>query len=220
MHLILFDVDGTLVDSQHHIIEAQAMAFAAHGMAPPTRERSLSVVGLSLIEAFCELAGPHGPAASLAEAYRDAWTSLRQRPGYAEVLYPGVNDLLLALAPRGDVRLGIATGKSRRGVERLLEAQDWRPLFATVQTADDHPSKPDPSMLLAALAETGIAAERATMVGDTSYDMAMALAAGVRPIGVDWGYHEPAALLTSGAAAVAGDMEALRVLLEEPLGGS
>ena len=159
----MFDVDGTLVDSQHHIVEAQALAFASQNLPAPTREKALSVVGLSLIEAFRELAGPHGPAASLAEAYREAWTVLRQRPGYAEVLYAGAGELLAGLACREDLRLGIATGKSRRGVDRLLEAQGWRGLFASVQTADEHPSKPHPSMLLAALEETAVPPARATM---------------------------------------------------------
>ena len=212
MRLIVFDIDGTLVDSQHDIVEAQAMAFAAHGLPAPTREKALSVVGLSLIEAFRALVGPHGPAASLAEAYREAWTALRQRPEFAEVLYPGAQDLLARLQRREDVRLGVATGKSRRGVDRLLETQGWRGLFATIQTADEHPSKPDPSMLRAALAESGIPAKCAAMVGDTTYDMAMAVAAHVRPIGVAWGYHEPAALLTSGAATIAGDMDALETI--------
>ncbi len=213
----MFDVDGTLVDSQHHIVEAQAMAFAAHGLPAPTRERALSVVGLSLVEAFCELAGPHGPVTRLADAYRDAWTVLRQKPDYVETLYPGAGELLGRLARRADLTLGIATGKSRRGVDRLLEAQGWRHLFASVQTADDHPSKPHPSMLFAALAETAIAATHATMVGDTSYDMAMAVAAQVRPLGVSWGYHPPAALHAAGAVGIAEGMDALERMLLEPM---
>ena len=130
MRLIVFDIDGTLVDSQHDILEAQAMAFTAHGLPAPPREKALSVVGLSLIEAFRALVGPRGPAASLAEAYREAWTALRQRPDFAEVLYPGARELLARLQRREDV--GVATGKSRRGVDRLLETQGWRGLFATV----------------------------------------------------------------------------------------
>ena len=213
MPLIIFDVDGTLVDSQHHIVEAQAVAFAAYGLPAPTRARALSVVGLSLDEAFRELAGPLGPVAGLSEAYRAAWTDIRHKPDYAEVLYPGVPAMLAALASCADTRLGIATGKSRRGVDRLIASQGWGDWFVTIQTADEHPSKPHPSMILAALAETGVCAARACMVGDTSYDMAMAVAAGVGPVGVAWGYHDAAALRASGAAVIAGDVDTLRAIL-------
>ena len=210
MQLIIFDVDGTLVDSQHDIVEAQGLAFAAHGLPAPSRERALSVVGLSLPEAFAVLAGADGPYESLSQAYKDAWTGLRMRPGYEETLYPGAAALVAALASRPDVLLGIATGKSRRGVDRLLVAQGWGETFSTIQTADDHPSKPHPSMILQALAETGVEAASAMMIGDTSYDMAMARQAGVRGVGVAWGYHEPHMLRDAGAALVVADFDALR----------
>lgn len=213
MQLIIFDVDGTLVDSQHHIVEAQTRAFAAHGLPAPARDAALSVVGLSLKEAFSLLAGPDAPAASLAEAYKDAWTDLRNRPGYEEVLYPGAREALAALGARPDIRLGLATGKSRRGVDRLIASQGWKDVFATIQTADEHPSKPHPSMILTAMADTGASPGATTMIGDTSYDMLMATAAGVRPIGVAWGYHEPSLLLTSGAVVVAQTFGALRATL-------
>jgi phosphoglycolate phosphatase len=214
LQLIIFDVDGTLVDSQHHIVEAQGRAFTAHGLPAPDRERALSVVGLSLNEAFTVLAGGDGPVASLTEAYKDAWTELRMRPGYQEILYSGARETIATLAARPDVLLGIATGKSARGVARLLAAQAWETTFATVQTADGHPSKPHPSMILAALAETGIDAASATMIGDTTYDIEMAVAADVRSIGVTWGYHEPEALRASGATAIADSFDALFALLD------
>ena len=210
VQLIIFDVDGTLVDSQNDIVEAQARAFRDHGLNPPTRRLALSVVGLSLREAFSVLAGADAPLDSLAEAYKDAWHVLRARPGYADVLYPGAQETLTYLAARSDVLLGIATGKSRNGVERLVAAQGWRDLFATVQTADTHPSKPDPSMIRAALDETGAAAADTSMIGDTSYDMAMAVAAGARPIGVGWGYHDRAVILAAGAEVIVESFDQLR----------
>jgi phosphoglycolate phosphatase len=216
LRLVIFDVDGTLVDSQHHIVAAQRRAFAVFGLTPPTREQALSVVGLSLPEAFATLVGADGPVLELSEAYKDAWTELRGQPGFAEVLYPGARETIAALSRRADLRLGIATGKSRKGVDRVLAAQGWGDIFATIQTADEHPSKPDPSMILAAMAETGIAAEAAAMIGDTTFDMAMAVAAGVRPIGVAWGYHDPAALVACGAEVVVDDFAALRALLDGP----
>lgn len=213
MHLVIFDVDGTLVDSQHHIVEAQAMAFAAHGLPAPSRERALGVVGLSLPQAFEALVGPDGPVAGLCESYKEAWTVLRGRPGYAEVLYPGAADMVRDLARRPGVRLGIATGKSRKGVDRLLAAQGWERTFATTQTADEHPSKPHPAMILAALAETGTEPGAAAMVGDTTFDMTMAVSAGVRALGVSWGYHPSDALRACGAATVAGSFAQLREIL-------
>jgi phosphoglycolate phosphatase len=100
----------------------------------------------------------------------------------------------------------LATGKSRRGVAALLARHGWEDLFDTVQTADDAPSKPHPGMIERALAQTGTPAGRAVMIGDSTYDMAMARAAGVRALGVSWGYHPPADLIAAGAQAVAADM--------------
>ncbi|MGD0634351.1 MAG: HAD-IA family hydrolase [Beijerinckiaceae bacterium] len=213
MTLVIFDVDGTLVDSQHHIVEAQRRAFAFMGLAAPTRAQSLSVVGLSLTEAFASLVGRDGPVEALAEAYKEAWTELRHETGFAETLYPGAAAALATLKADPGVTLGIATGKSVRGVERLIVTFGWGDLFQTIQTADDHPSKPHPSMIERAMIETGFAAGETVMIGDTTYDMGMAKAAGVRAIGVAWGYHEPAALLASGAERVAGSFEELLAAL-------
>ena len=213
MQLLVFDVDGTIVDSQALIVEAQGRAFAACGLAAPTRERSLSIVGLSLIEAFTALVGPSGPVERLAEEYKLAFQELRRDPVWEEPLFPGLEDLIAELARREDVVLGIATGKSRRGVSYLVERHGWDGVFATIQTADDAPSKPDPGMLLRAMAETGIAPERATMLGDTTFDMAMARAAGVRPIGLSWGYHPVAALREAGADRIIDRIDELRPLL-------
>ncbi len=210
---MIFDVDGTLVDSQDLIVAAQREAFAACGLAAPTRDRSLSIVGLSLHEAFTALVGPKGPIEDLAEAYRQAFAVLRANPALEEPLFPGAAEALSRLAARDDVVLGIATGKSRRGVSHLLERHGWGHLFATIKTADDAPSKPDPAMLLQALEETGIPADRAVMVGDTSFDMAMARAAGLRGLGVAWGYHPVAALREAGAATILDRFEALDAAL-------
>ncbi len=213
MHLVILDVDGTLVDSQNLIVAAQREAFAACRLEPPTRERSLSIVGLSLIEAFTALVGPAGPVEELAEAYKAAFGKLRADPNTIEPLFPEVEAVVRRLAAREDLLLGIATGKSRRGVTHLVERQGWQNVFATIQTADDAPSKPDPGMILQAMAETGIGPEATTMVGDTSFDMAMARGAGVRPIGVSWGYHPVAALQEAGAATIIDRFGALEALL-------
>ena len=209
---VLLDVDGTLVDSQNFIVEAQTRAFAAHGIAAPSREKMLSIVGLSLVQAFEELV-PDGPADTLAQAYREAWHVMRLDPDFADGLYPGAVDAINTLAQRDDMQLGVATGKSLKGVHHLFDEQNWHGHFVTVQTSDHHPSKPHPAMVLKALAETGAAPADALMIGDTSYDMAMGRAAGVRTIGVTWGYHKPEALTASGAERLVDKYEELMAVL-------
>lgn len=212
--LAVFDVDGTLVDSQGHILAAMAAAFAAVGAAMPAREAVLGIVGLSLPVAVATLA-PGIPAEDrlrLVEAYKDHFADLRRRG--ATPVFPGAAELLARLAARDDLLLGIATGKSRRGLMHLLDETGWRGHFVTLQVADDHPSKPDPSMLRAALAETGIAPAAAVMIGDTDYDIAMGRAAGVGTIGVTWGYHPAARLQAAVPGQVVTDFAALGAALD------
>lgn len=188
-HLVVFDVDGTLVDSQAHILAAMTQAYAILDMPPPVRAEVLGIVGLSLPVAIARLS-PHLGAADLARlvaGYKDAFTALRAAS--LSPLYPGAGAVLDALSQVSGLALGIATGKSRRGLVHILEAYGWGDRFATVQVADDHPSKPHPSMLQACMRETGVCAERAVMIGDTRFDMDMAQAAGLHAIGVSWGYH-------------------------------
>ena len=219
-HLVIFDVDGTLVDSQNIILAAQARAFAAHNMPALERTQALSVVGLSLIESFTQLAGPDAPAASLAEAYKDAFHTLRSDPAMHEPFFGGAEETINALAQRDDVMLAIATGKSRRGVAYLVERAGWEHVFASVQTADTNASKPSPAMIHAAMAETGIDAAHTIMIGDTSFDMIMARAAGAHAQGVDWGYHPRSALIAGGAQHIADDFTALRGRLMHRLGNA
>lgn len=213
MKLILFDVDGTIVDSQNIIVAAQHMAFAACGLEPPSRERALSIVGLSLAEAFTVLVGPDGPVEGLAEAYRNAFSTLRQDPANAEPLFPGAEQCLSRLSQREDALLGIATGKSRRGVRHLLERHGWHGVFATIQTADDAPSKPHPAMIQQAMDEVGASPDETVMIGDSSYDMAMGRAAGVLSVGVTWGFQPVAALKEAGAHRIVHSYAELEPLL-------
>ncbi len=198
LRLIIFDVDGTLVDSQRDIIAAMTHAFACAAHPTPPAAAILGIVGLSLPEAMFRLA-PDLPAATHAKMvgwYKEAYMGLRQQSGAAQSspLYPGARAALEALGATPENILGVATGKSRRGLDKLLEAHDLTGFFTTLQVSDFHPSKPHPAMLQAALEETGIAAHDAVMIGDTSFDMNMAAAAGITGIGVSWGYHPVEAL--------------------------
>ncbi len=212
MKLIIFDCDGTIVDSQHVIVSAMETAFRHEGLPTPARADILGVVGLSLVPAIARLLPEPDEikiAQRLAETYKDAFQILRRDPANHEPLYPGARDVIAGLAQRDGIVLGIATGKSRRGVDVLFEREALGVYFQTIQTADEHPSKPHPSMIHRALAETRSSAPNAVMIGDTTFDMDMARAAHVAALGVAWGYHDMSELEAAGALAVAADYHAL-----------
>jgi len=216
--LVIFDCDGTLVDSQHAIVAAMTEAFQAESLVVPEREQIVGVVGLSLTTAVACLVPEgtdDGRIERLAEAYKASFAALRRRPGHSEPLFPGVRETLARLAAREGVLLGIATGKSRRGVDAVLEREGWSNLFATVQTADTHPSKPHPSMIWAAMRETAADADGAVMIGDTTFDVEMARGAGIAAIGVTWGYHPESALKAAGAHHVTSSCAELERALDE-----
>jgi len=198
LRLVICDVDGTLVDSQAEIMAAMAAAFSSQNMPMLDRQAVLSIVGLSLDEAFYKLCPQVDPTqrAYLVQAYKDAFNDLRGADGKAELspMYAGAREALLTLQAQPETLLAVATGKSKRGLDKMIERHGLEGLFVSQQVADFHPSKPHPAMVLAALSETGVSANRSVMVGDTTYDMEMGKAGGVGTIGVSWGYH-PAATL-------------------------
>ncbi len=195
MKLVIFDCDGTLVDSQHMIVAAMNGAFAALGRPAPTRERTLSIVGLSLVEALSTLTSADDPdVPALIEGYKNAFHALRADATHTEPLYEGAREVVEWLFARGDTALAVATGKSQRGVRLVLGHHGLYDCFATIQTADDAPSKPHPAMIEQAMQAVGASPRDTVMIGDTTYDIDMAHAAGVAAIGVSWGYHPPDAL--------------------------
>jgi phosphoglycolate phosphatase len=219
MYLILFDVDGTLVDSQNTILHGLQVGFEAVGLAMPEREAALSIVGRSLEEAFLDLVGPpHAEKVpAMAEAYRQSKIARRGQGLDVDPLYPGAREAIERLHARADVLLGIATGKAMRGVRHMMDTHDLNGRFVTFQTADTSPSKPHPDMVLRAMAETGAAPERTLMIGDTGFDMAMAKAAGARALGVTWGYHAHGHLADQGADRIIHGFEDLDRAMQEIL---
>ena len=214
--LVVFDCDGTLVDGQAAICDTMEEAFAAAGLGPPDRNEVRRMVGLSLPQALGILApdATEDQREIALEAYKAGYRSRRETGILEEPLYEGMAALIERLDAAGWL-LGVATGKSDRGLHACLDTHGIKHRFVTLQTADRHPSKPHPAMLEQALAEAGVEASQAVMIGDTSFDVDMARAANVRAIGVAWGYHEPRELIAAGAIGVAETMEQL----EELIGG-
>jgi phosphoglycolate phosphatase len=221
MKLAIFDVDGTLVDSQAQILASMTAAFDAVGRALPTRETVLGIVGLSLPVAIERLV----PGIAVNEldrmvgSYRSAFAGLRAvDAGIGSPLFSGTVEMFQHLSRHEDLLLGVATGKSRRGLDHLLAMHGLQDHFVTLQTADLHPSKPHPAMVEAALAEAGVSESDAVMIGDTSYDMDMGRAAGVRTIAVGWGYHPASVLEGCKPDAAVRSMDTLAGAVETLLG--
>jgi phosphoglycolate phosphatase len=212
--LAIFDCDGTLVDSQHNIVMAMNDAFDRAQLDPPGRAATLNVVGLSLIEAMQVLLPDANPAfhATMADNYKQAFWRLRGNGLVDEPLYDGISDAIDALEADGWL-LGVATGKSDRGLAICLEHHGLTHRFVTLQTADRHPSKPHPSMIETAMADAGASPGTTVMIGDTSFDMMMARTANVRALGVAWGYHPADDLNAAGAHAVASHPSMIKGLL-------
>lgn len=202
--LVIFDCDGTLVDSQYIIVECMTEAFEKHGLVAPPAETTKQIIGLSLMLAVGTLmpGHPEDLVAAVSEDYKNAFVSRRVAGNAQEPLYPGILQALQDLQGRG-ILMGVATGKSDRGLRAILAHHGIRDHFMTLQTADGHPSKPHPSMIETAMADAGAVPETTVMIGDTTFDIEMGRAAGAHAIGVDWGYHPVAELNAAGAHVIA-----------------
>lgn len=200
LKLVLFDCDGTLVDSQHAIVAAMTEAWRARGLGVPDRAAVRRLVGLPLAAAVATLLPDLPPSAheEVAELYKRAFKAQRERGDHPEPLFPGMREALGALDAQG-VLLGVATGKSRRGLDATLGHHGLLDRFVTLQTADVGPGKPNPDMVLRAMAEVGAEPHATLVIGDTTYDMQMALSARVGAVAVAWGYHDEEELRRAGA---------------------
>ena len=214
-YLVIFDCDGTLIDSGHNIVTAMCEAWRSHDLEPPPATSIRRIVGLRLEDAVqklipldCEVEVNH-----LVQAYIHSFSRFRDDPEYTEPLYPGIRDCLNDLVSLG-FSLGIATGKSRRGLLRTLERHSLSELFCVLKTADDGPGKPNPDILLDAIDEAHTIAEKTAMIGDTIYDMIMAKEAAATAIGVSWGYHETGELKEAGASIIVTDCSELQPALQ------
>lgn len=215
IRLAIFDCDGTLSDGQAAVCLSMERAFAAASLPAPDPGQVRRIVGLSLPQAVRRLVPDvaEDQQALIVEAYKTAFREMRQDGSLSEPLYPGMEALVRSLHGKGWF-LGVATGKSDRGLKSTLAANGLLDCFATLQTADRHPSKPHPSMLITAMEDVFAQPSATVMIGDTAYDMEAARAAGTDAIGVAWGYHEEAELLEAGARAVAQTAAELEKLID------
>jgi len=209
--LIVFDWDGTLADSRNHIVAAMQRAINELKLPTATEDECASKIGLSLIGAaqslFPDLDTEE--AGKFCEVYSRHFLELGQDT-YRLELFDGVAETLEALASKG-YPLAVATGKSRRGLERVLGETGLKDAFVATRTADETASKPHPRMLLELLEQTGKGNHEAVMVGDTSYDLEMAQRAGVTGIGVSYGVHNENELIRYQPVAI---LEELPELLD------
>lgn len=215
LRLAMFDVDGTLIDSQQTIVEAMTAAFVEFGLPAPPQIELRRNIGLSVYDGLARILPDGGEELHrrIAETYRGIYNDLCARPGYDDGLFPGAAEALDALEEAGWL-LGIATGKARRGLDPILERLRFTDRFVTVQTGDANPGKPSPAMLERAYSETGIGPGGMAMIGDTVYDIMMARNARVPALGVVWGYHPGAELVAAGAQLLAQDFAEVPSLLE------
>lgn len=206
MKLVLFDCDGTLVDSALLIHTVMERTFAHFGHARPALAQTKAIIGLTLDIAIARIQGKEHAdeeAVRMMAYYKSIFLSVRAEPGFHEPLFPGIPELLEQLAAREDVLIGAVTGKSRRGFDAILETHGFAPHFMVSRTADDCPSKPHPAMVTECCDETGMAPAETVVIGDAVYDMQMAKAAGAKAIGVSWGYASVDELWKAGADRIA-----------------
>lgn len=208
--LIVFDWDGTLIDSTATIARSIQSAAVDLGLPVPSVERARHVIGLGLRDALAH-AVPQLDAsntATFSERYRHHYLSQEE----SLALHEGAVALLDAIVARG-VPLAVATGKTHLGLMRVLEATGLRSRFAATRCADQTHSKPHPAMLLELMEELGVAPERTVMIGDTTHDLQMAVAARTAAVGLTHGAHPRAQLVAARPLAVLDSLPELNTWL-------
>ncbi len=214
IELLIFDWDGTLIDSEAEIVAAMSGAIAELGLPSRTPQQMRRMIGLGLFEAF-EGLFPELGEARIREALRSYKRRFGMSPRIFGTPFPGVVETLATLRATG-FELAVATGKSRAGLDRALLAAEWHGHFRITRCADETASKPDPLMLEEILLATATEPHRALMIGDTTYDMEMAQRAGVPAVGVACGVHELDEMRAAGALDVLDGVHQLVGWLDAP----
>jgi len=200
LRLAVLDCDGTIVDSQTTIVNSITEAFALNNFEPPKSDRVRRIVGLHLTDAIEVLLGRSDRHLinSLVATYKEVVANYPTDGSGEDPLYPHAKETIETLDAGGWL-LGVATGKSKMGLRMILDHYELHHHFSTTQTSDNGPGKPAPEMLYQAMFATGVEPDNTVMIGDTTYDIEMAINAGTRAIGVSWGYHTEEELNSAGA---------------------
>ena len=209
--MIVFDWDGTLMDSTTVIATSIQSACRDLGLPVPSDEAARHVIGMGLVQAL-QHAVPDAPETMyepLAERYRHYFLAQDE----SIPLYAGAAETIVELHEAGHV-LAVATGKSRKGLERALDSSGLRRYFQATRTADQTFSKPHPAMLLELMDELGVDAGRVLMIGDTTHDLQMAINAGVDAVGLTHGAHPEDQLRALQPLALLDDFHELRAWLK------
>lgn len=208
---IVFDWDGTLMDSISKIVESMQTSAEHFGLPKPSYDEAKNVIGISLLPALQKLFSidEEDEAKKLMVTYKEHFKNHQQT---TSPLFEGAIELLNELTSRGHI-LAVATGKARQGLEHNLLHTNTGHLFTTSRTADDAQSKPSPDMLQQILVELNLQASEVLMVGDTTYDMAMARSIGMDRVAVSFGVHDHAALMTHEPLAVIDSLHELTKLV-------
>jgi len=204
MRLVIFDADGTLINSQAIILEGLNLSLREFGYQPPSDQAMLATIGLTLDVLFAKLLDRpvDDEIRAMVLYYKRCAVDLLKVPELQSQLFEGIDEMLEILASQPETFLAIATGKSRRGLTRMIEAFGYEDKFIALRTSDDCPSKPHPAMILECCEIAGCDSSQTVMIGDSNYDMQMAVQAGTKALGVSWGYQPAERLLQSGADAI------------------
>jgi len=208
LRIVVFDVDGTLINSVSVISHCLSTALVGFGCPAPTQLEVREIIGISLPEAVGRLAPEASPNVqkNIVEKYREEFSRVHAQEGFTEQFFPGAMACLKGLSDSGYL-LAVATGKSRKGLNDLLAQHDLGKYFVALGTADDGPGKPHPYMLQKVLSESGVESSEAIMIGDTTYDIEMARSARVCSVGVSWGNHTVMELRKAGANHIVDSFE-------------
>ncbi len=210
MKLVVFDLDGTLIDTVSLFIASISCALDKMGQPVPDEKTLRSISGLGMQAGIGRIAPDLGKDEfdELIRRYREE-SLARASKSRQEELFPGAREVLQNLQEREDFLMAVATGKALDSTERILKHHDIKGLFTSIHTPDTNIAKPHPDMIASAMEIVDADPERTVMIGDTTHDMKMAVAAGVRALGVSWGYHEPDELKGAGADMVIDEMDQL-----------
>ena len=213
LKLAIWDMDGTIVDSREVIQSAMSRAFESLGLPAPPYEETRKTIGLGLFEACQQLAPDYDDIATLTERYKHAFVEQRQATGFIEPLYDGAMHTLERLA-NDNWLIAMATGKSHRGIRAIFDMHPLETYFDAIYCADDGPGKPHPFMVEQCMKALGADTHQTLIIGDAIHDIRMGRNAGIRTLGVSWGFGEAHELEAEGAHEVHHDFPSLNAGLD------